>query len=332
VHGFDCAATRQPCLAHSELTHSYRDWPPMSARANGKKPETLQSFAAGAGAGVVARTCIAPIERAKILFQVARGGAGSSGYLHIAPKILREEGLWAFWKGNTAGIVRVVPYNGVTFVAFEEFRSRLSCAGAPKQTATVLAGTLAGVTAVATTYPLDLVRAAMAKPNSRYPSMLSALHMIARERGVGALYAGISATLLGVAPYAGLKFGAYEALKATIGGCFELREDELRAWQRVAAGALAGLLAQTAVYPLDVVRRRMQTHEGSGAAYRSPLHALRTIAREEGVRRGLYRGLTLNYLKTMCAAASPAWAFSREPSQFLTAAARLSADQTWRST
>ena len=67
--------------------------------------------------------------------------------------------------------------------------------------------------------------------------------------------------------------------------------------------ALAGLLAQTAVYPLDVVRRRMQTHEGSGAAYRSPLDALRTIAREEGVRRGLYRGLTLNYLKTMCAAA-----------------------------
>lgn len=90
------------------------------------------------------------------------------------------------------------------------------------------------------------------------------------------------------------------------------------------------MLAQTAVYPLDVVRRRMQMHEGAKGLYSSPLHALRTIAAEEGVRtvrtrsprsatsrppqlvpaacrrgsvtplsQGLFRGLTLNYLKTM---------------------------------
>ena len=59
------------------------------------------------------------------------------------------------------------------------------------------------------------------------------------------------------------------------------------------------MLAQTAVYPLDVVRRRMQTHEGAKALYAGPLDALRTIAREEGIRHGLFRGLSLNYLKTM---------------------------------
>jgi hypothetical protein len=35
---------------------------------------------------------------------------------------------------------------------------------------------------------------------------------------VGALYSGISATVLGVAPYAGLKFASYEALKGEIWG------------------------------------------------------------------------------------------------------------------
>ena len=88
-------------------------------------------------------------------------------------------------------------------------------------------------------------------------------------------------------------------LKGSLGSFFGLHEDDLRAWQRVGAGAVAGLMAQTAIYPLDVVRRRMQTHEGRGQLYRSPLRALRTIAREEGVRRGLYRGLSLTYLKTM---------------------------------
>ena len=58
------------------------------------------------------------------------------------------------------------------------------------------------------------------------------------------------------------------------------------------------MLAQTFVYPLDVVRRRMQT-SGATAAYSGTWDALSTIARTEGVRHGLYRGLTLNYLKTM---------------------------------
>ena len=70
------------------------------------------------------------------------------------------------------------------------------------------------------------------------------------------------------------------------------------AWQRVTAGAVAGLMAQTAIYPLDVVRRRSQTHRGATPLYSSPLHALRTIAAEEGIARGLYRGLTINWLKT----------------------------------
>ena len=112
-------------------------------------------------------------------------------------------------------------------------------------------------------------------------------------------YSGISATLLGVAPYAGLKFGSYEALKGLLGRAFGLDEAQLRPWQRVCAGAVAGLAAQTVVYPLDLVRRRMQMHDGRLPRYSSPLDAVLTIWREEGLRLGLYRGLSLNYLKTL---------------------------------
>lgn len=38
---------------------------------------------------------------------------------------------------------------------------------------------------------------------------------------------------------------------------------------------------------------------GVSGRYTSVWSALVTIGREEGVRRGLYRGLSLNYLKTM---------------------------------
>ena len=146
------------------------------------------------------------------------------------------------------------------------------------------------------TYPLDLVRATMATPGSPHASMFDALRSISQTRGVGALYAGCSTTCIGVAPYAGLKFCSYEALKGALGRTFGLTEEDLRPWQRLGSGLLAGCAAQTAGYPIDVIRRRMQT--SATVEYTSTLHALTTIARQEGIVNGLYRGLTLNYLKT----------------------------------
>ena len=75
----------------------------------------------------------------------------------------------------------------------------------------------------------------------------------------------MAATCLGVAPYAGIKFGSYEALKGALGQVASVEEKDLQPWQRVAAGAIAGLIAQTVVYPLDVVRRRMQVRVRVGA-------------------------------------------------------------------
>ena len=262
-----------------------------------EKTHPTEYFIAGGLAGVLSRTCIAPIERVKILYQVGRG-SNMSGTA-VASGILRDEGVLAFWKGNSAAVVRVMPYMSLTFLTYEEYKAKLLSTGTvPKQAATMAAGSAAGVTAVVLTYPLDLVRATMATPaGAHHTSMFSALMSISRERGIGALYSGVTATCIGVAPYAGLKFLSYEALKGVIGTFTGLEEQDLRPDQRLGAGLVAGMVAQTFVYPLDVVRRRMQT--SATQLYSSTWDALSTIARQEGVRHGLYRGLTLNYLKTM---------------------------------
>ena len=264
-------------------------------------------FVAGGLAGVVSRTFIAPIERVKILYQIrasanssaahsAASGHSSASGLTLARNILQNEGVAAFWKGNTAAVVRVMPYMSLTFLTFEEYRARLLSLGLPKQAATLAAGSLGGVTAVILTYPLDLVRATMATPGNAHATMGEALVSIYRERGALALYSGVTATCFGVAPYAGLKFASYEGLKAALGSIFAVREEDLRPWQRLSSGLLAGMFAQTLIYPIDVVRRRMQTSKT--VLYTSTLDALSTIARQEGIRNGLYRGLMLNYLKT----------------------------------
>ena len=114
-------------------------------------------FVAGGIAGVVSRTVIAPIERVKILYQVSRASVSTS-WLQLAPQIWREEGFLAFWKGNTAAVTRVLPYMSLTFLSYEEYRAALQRSGFGKTSSTIAAGSAAGVTAVALTYPLDLVR------------------------------------------------------------------------------------------------------------------------------------------------------------------------------
>ena len=69
--------------------------------------------------------------------------------------------------------------------------------------------------------------------------------------------------------------------------------------QRMAAGAVAGLLGQTTSYPLDIVRRRMQTGVslGKGNKYSTVRGTFMHVLMNEGVRRGLYKGLSMNFIK-----------------------------------
>jgi solute carrier family 25 protein 42 len=50
-------------------------------------------------------------------------------------------------------------------------------------------------------------------------------------------------------------------------------------------------------YPLDVVRRRMQIDPAHAPRYTGIMHALTTIYREEGLISGLYKGLSMNWIK-----------------------------------
>lgn len=65
--------------------------------------------------------------------------------------------------------------------------------------------------------------------------------------------------------------------------------------ERLLFGACAGIFGQTASYPLDIVRRRMQTR--SAPEYRTARGTIKKVLYEEGFIRGFYKGLSLNWFK-----------------------------------
>uniref|UniRef100_A0A8C9UF33 Solute carrier family 25 member 42 n=1 Tax=Serinus canaria TaxID=9135 RepID=A0A8C9UF33_SERCA len=261
-----------------------RDVEPVPARIPAEvreKKKVLNSLMSGALAGAVAKTAVAPLDRTKIMFQAS------------SPHRFFPVG----WLGMPSRQSRAVPSSQVGSAAAGDVWSLLS----PHSRALTpfprfIAGSLAGTTAAMLTYPLDMVRARMAvTPKEMYSSIVHVFIRISREEGLKTLYRGFTPTILGVIPYAGLSFFTYETLKKVHAGktgrCW-------RVWAPGGFGLLEGLGSwRSASYPLDVVRRRMQTAGVLGHTYSSILLTMKDIVREEGLVRGLYKGLSMNWVK-----------------------------------
>ncbi|KAL6888936.1 hypothetical protein ACP4OV_009962 [Aristida adscensionis] len=128
-------------------------------------PLAVRELVAGGVAGGVAKTAVAPLERVKILFQTRRAEFHGSGLIGSCRTIFRMEGLLGFYRGNGASVARIVPYAALHYMAYEEYR-RWIILGFPNfeqgPILDLVAGSIAGGTAVICTYPLDLVRTKLA--------------------------------------------------------------------------------------------------------------------------------------------------------------------------
>lgn len=297
---------------------------------------TFKRLCAGAIAGAIAKTAVAPLDRTKILMQVSQmyGWKSHRGsVLSSMRTIWHTEGIPGFFRGNTATVARIMPYAAVQYSVFERANEMLAKnvfgADSKHPLKRFMAGSIAGSTSVAFTYPIDMARTVLAvrtDANSkgeavhRYPGLVGTLVGIGRERGISGLYRGVYPTLVGVVPYAGISFLSFGQLKKRADAAgFSERQPFLTA---LVCGGSAGLVAQCFTYPLDLVRRRLQAlhnpelmtkqeREFLNAANRnhhvfrfSITRAIAFIVQTEGLR-GLYRGVSINFMKT-----APAMAIS----------------------
>ncbi|XP_023338243.1 mitochondrial coenzyme A transporter SLC25A42 isoform X2 [Eurytemora carolleeae] len=265
----------------------------------------LTSLTAGAVAGGLAKTVIAPLDRSKIFFQTNETRNYRFRYaIRWLRHGYRNEGLFSLWRGNSATMARILPYAAIQFMSHEQYKSILRVE--EKETPKVyrwFAGAMAGITGQLLTYPLDKVRAVMAVTKTpEFRSISTVLLKVQREEGVLALYRGLAPSMFGVMLYAGTSFFIFGTLK---GAAVQHNGGEDPTFiQRVLAGAVAGLIGQTTSYPLDIVRRRMQTGVslGKGSKYSTAVGTFMYVLRYEGVLEGLYKGLSMNMIKGPVAA------------------------------
>jgi Mitochondrial carrier protein len=316
-------------------------------------PREIRNLLAGGLAGMAAKSVVAPLDRIKILYQVSNVPFHLTSIPNVMRRIVKTEGFGALWKGNFATMMRVFPYSGIQFMTYDRIKTHfLLTKNDKRQTTTtnnnkygltsiesLIAGMTAGMFSVLCTYPLDLTRAQLAVLKKHKPSVGDHHHHHHHQgtwdilkdnytkRGFQGLFRGISPTIIGILPYSGIAFTLNEQGKREI---IHVTGRDLTTIERMICGAVAGLVAQTLTYPIEVTRRRMQTVEIMGkdtafdslvtASTKEPcplkgipnirislsqqqlpppptiMNTIRHLYLEQGIR-GFYKGVLMNWMK-----------------------------------
>ncbi|KFA75552.1 hypothetical protein S40288_08736 [Stachybotrys chartarum IBT 40288] len=291
-------------------------------------------FLAGAIAGGVSRTATAPLDRLKVYLLVntksgtevaleaAKKGrpinalSKAASPFRDAVKDLFKSGGWkGFFAGNGLNVVKIMPETAIKFGSYEAAKRALANMEGhsdPKQISSYskfTAGGLAGMMAQFCVYPLDTLKFRLQCETVQGGLTGSALVRqtainMYRDGGVRACYRGVTMGLIGMFPYSAIDMGTFELLKKSYKTYYAKKmgchEDDAEPGNIATGiiGASSGAFGATVVYPLNVVRTRLQT-QGTVMhrdTYTGIWDVTRKTIQREGYK-GLYKGLTPNLLK-----------------------------------
>lgn len=210
-----------------------------------------------------------------------------------------------------------VCYGGVQFTSYRAF-TQIQAALPQRLPASVESfnsGAGAGAVATTVTYPLDLLRTRFAAQGNEkvYAGLLPSIREIAKHEGIKGYFRGLSAAVGQIVPYMGLFFTSYEAFHQQLGS-----HNLPFGSGDATSGILASIVAKTCVFPLDLVRKRLQVQGPTREkyvhtnipVYRGVFRSLYHILKREGIR-GWYRGLTVSLVKAAPASAVTMWTYER---------------------
>lgn len=272
--------------------------------------EQLLRVTAGSASGAVAAVLTAPLDLVKTRLQVQRvpPGGGPMLYRGIVGTLratVHRDGLRGPFLGLGSTLLGLVPNWAIYFTAYGSTRALLRDTETFREHPSVtsmVASICAGVATVTATNPLWVVKVRLqtqlSVSGAPYEGVAHAFSSLVRHEGFGALYKGLSASLLGVS-HAAVQFPLYEHFKVKLAARRGevLDEQHFHAADLVVASASSKVLASALTYPHEVLRSRLQ-HQRRTDHYRSLPHAFRSVWRHEGVR-GFYGGFGTNLVRVV---------------------------------
>ena len=278
--------------------------------------EALSGLLSGALAGSLTKTLLAPLDRLKLVVQLQKSLVEESsqesyrGPIKAVKKIIREEGFFSLWRGNSSTILIQGGTSALNFMFMDVYKkAALELAGDQNRLAnSFISGGLAGATAITLLYPVGLARTKLAldvgSENRRYPrGMRDVFKKSTQANGFRSLYQGYGIALWSVSLYRMVYLGGYDYLKLYVStGEDQSDNHHVPVASRFMIAQTVSMAAATVHYPLDSVRRRlMMQSDLSEKQYLGAVDCFKKIYQREGIR-GFFLGLGTNYIRSVGAA------------------------------
>ncbi|KAJ7092010.1 mitochondrial carrier domain-containing protein [Mycena belliarum] len=275
--------------------------------------KTVKDLTAGTAGGIAQVLVGQPFDIVKVRMQTASAGT-YTGMMHCATGILKNEGPLAFYKGTLTPLLGIGVCVSIQFGALESTKRFFAARNAARGTggaggATLTgaqifaAGVGAGVANGFVSGPVEHIRIRLQTQSSvspEYKGPLDAIRKIYSAHGVRGVFKGQGVTLAREAAGYGVYFLAYEKLVQRHMARTGTARTELAPARAVLYGAAAGYALWAVIYPIDMVKSRMQTDgfsAATGRKYASTLDCVRTVWRAEGIA-AFTRGLTPTLIRS----------------------------------
>ncbi|KAJ3570208.1 hypothetical protein NP233_g4553 [Leucocoprinus birnbaumii] len=226
-----------------------------------ERHSSLRFLLAGGIAGAVSRTCTAPFDRLKVFL------------------ITRPPDLGGVPVGGKTGGV-----GGVKIIANAVARIYAEGGVLAFWTGNGLNALLPSI------YPLETLKTQMMSNTGGKRTFGQAIRHLYSMGGIRAYYRGLTVGLVGVFPYSAIDMSTFEALK--IAYVKSTGKEEPGVMALLAFGSISGSVGATSVYPLNLVRTRLQASGSSGhpQTYTGVWDVTVKTWERDGWR-GFYRGL-----------------------------------------
>lgn len=176
----------------------------------------INSFNAGAVAGIVSYTAIYPLELIRSKLSVNIDGR-TKAYNNLGSALIqtyKNSGINGLYRGWIVSSIGMIPYQGITFLTYKYLDDKINITSSYKG---LITGSFAGFAAVSATYPFDVIKRKYhltgEMGNKSYNSYYDIMKTTYKSYGLRGFYRGLFACYSKIIPSSAIFFFTVDVCK-----------------------------------------------------------------------------------------------------------------------
>ncbi|ODV80851.1 mitochondrial carrier [Suhomyces tanzawaensis NRRL Y-17324] len=267
--------------------------PPLASNA-----QVIKDLVGGTMGGIAQVLVGQPFDTVKVRLQSAPEGT-YNGAVDVIKKLLKDEGPKGFYKGTLTPLIGVGACVSVQF-SVNEYMKRYyddKLNGAPLSlTQFFTCGAIAGFANGFLASPIEHIRIRLQTQTGSVKQFHGPIDCGKKLVAANGLYKGLLPTLVRESVGLGIYFATYEALIARELKGTTLARNDIPGWKLCAFGGLSGYTLWIGIYPIDVIKSKLQTDSLKSPTYKGSLSVFRDVWAKKGIK-SFYRGFIPTILR-----------------------------------